>query len=217
MERAELAWNLFVELRKELVESQRLRAQVIGFKITFVTATLAVATANLDKIPSTIFVFPAVAAVFFDLLIASYGFSIKRAACYVRNHLEPILREEGSWPPERPLWEAFMTRGEARQALAFWGNMGITGLASVVGLVALFLSASPTPSEFWRSAIAILIAELLAADVWATFLPGRFATTTSDPKGRQAVHSTAQRIRGFLSRVMVRWGRSARGEPRGSS
>jgi len=45
-----LAWNLFIELRKELVESQKIRAQIIGFKITFVSAAIALIGANLDKI-----------------------------------------------------------------------------------------------------------------------------------------------------------------------
>ena len=47
----DFAWNLTVELRKELVELQRLRAQVVGFKITFVSTATAVIGANLDKVP----------------------------------------------------------------------------------------------------------------------------------------------------------------------
>ncbi|HEV2708377.1 MAG TPA: hypothetical protein VGV59_20850 [Pyrinomonadaceae bacterium] len=34
----QLAWNLFVEARKEILEYQRIRTQIIGFKITFVSA-----------------------------------------------------------------------------------------------------------------------------------------------------------------------------------
>lgn len=36
----EIAWNTLAELRKEIVEAQRISAQVIGFKITFVSASI---------------------------------------------------------------------------------------------------------------------------------------------------------------------------------
>ena len=47
----ELAWKLYAELRKELVETQKTRAQVIGYKITLVGAgvgTVAPVTAIFD-------------------------------------------------------------------------------------------------------------------------------------------------------------------------
>ena len=34
-------WDLFVEPRKEIIESQKIRAQIIGFKITFISAGIA--------------------------------------------------------------------------------------------------------------------------------------------------------------------------------
>jgi len=37
MNSCELAWNLFVEVRKEILETLKLVAQIIGFKITVVT------------------------------------------------------------------------------------------------------------------------------------------------------------------------------------
>ena len=74
--RAELAWNLFTELRKELVEAQSLRTRVIGLKVTFVSAAAAV-VAGLDDPEPLMIAIPAVAAVFFDVLINSYSFSVK--------------------------------------------------------------------------------------------------------------------------------------------
>ena len=46
----DIAWGLFSELRKELVETQKTRIQIIGFKITFVSAALDVTAANLHKV-----------------------------------------------------------------------------------------------------------------------------------------------------------------------
>ena len=65
MDKVNLAWNLFVELRKELVESQKIRAQVIGFKITFVSAAVGLIGTNIDRIPNILLVIPAFAAIFF--------------------------------------------------------------------------------------------------------------------------------------------------------
>jgi len=42
----DLTWRLFVELRKELVDSQKVRAQAIGFKITFVSTVTGIIVSN---------------------------------------------------------------------------------------------------------------------------------------------------------------------------
>ena len=94
----DFAWQLAVELRKEIVESQRIRAQVIGFKITFVSAGIGLVAAYMDKLPAQLLLIPAFAAVFFDLLVNGYNISIARIGVYTRKHIEPILREGANWP-----------------------------------------------------------------------------------------------------------------------
>ena len=90
-----VAWDLFVELRKELVALQGIRARVIGFKITLVSAGVGIIVANLKGgVPPALLVVPAFAAMFFDLLMHSYSFSIKRTGYYCRKHLEPLIRDQ---------------------------------------------------------------------------------------------------------------------------
>lgn len=91
--RQQLAWNLFVEVRKEILEYQKTRTQVIGFKITFVTAGVGLIVANTDKVSTRLFLLPALAAIFFDLLVISQNFAIKRAGYYCLKHVEPIIRD----------------------------------------------------------------------------------------------------------------------------
>jgi peptidoglycan/LPS O-acetylase OafA/YrhL len=134
-----LAWMLMVELRKETIDAQRIRAQVIGFKITFVSAGIGIIAANADGFQSQLFYIPAFAAIFFDFLIHSYSYSIKRIGYYCRKCLEPKLREYSKWPENDPLWEEFMTTKKAKQHLALIGHIGITCLAVIVA----FFATSP--------------------------------------------------------------------------
>jgi hypothetical protein len=57
--RFDLAWNLYVELRKEIVGVQRLRIQLIGFKIAFVSSSIGIIYANKDRISENLFFIPA--------------------------------------------------------------------------------------------------------------------------------------------------------------
>ena len=41
-----LAWQLLVELRKEILETQKIRSQVIGFKITFISTVIGLILAS---------------------------------------------------------------------------------------------------------------------------------------------------------------------------
>jgi len=150
-----------VELRKELVASQRIRAQVMGFKIAFVSAGIGLIVANMDAVPSQLLVIPAFAAVFFDLVINSYSFSIKRIGCYCRSYIEPILREYSEWPKEAPLWEEFMDRPEVKQNLARSGNLGISGLTVAAAIFALFNPFSFNPSSLIYSGPAFFFLILL--------------------------------------------------------
>ena len=103
--RLDLYWNLYTELRKEVIESQKIRAQVVGFKITFVSASIGLLSSNLDKIPKASLVIPAIASIFFDFLINSYRFAIKRIGYYLKENLEPEIKIESKLPDEFLLWQ----------------------------------------------------------------------------------------------------------------
>jgi len=135
--RAEVSWSLFTELRKELVETQALRTRVIGLKVAFVSATAAV-VAGLDQVDSMLLTVPAFAAIFFDLLINSYSFSVKRIGWYTWFYIEPLLRNEYSLGDGIPLWEEFMRWRSARQYMATVGNLGLTLLVCASAAVALY-------------------------------------------------------------------------------
>jgi len=134
---ADLAWKLMTQLREEVLAAQRIRAQIIGFKITFVTASAGVILAKANDLPIELIALPALAAIFFDSLIGSYGFSIKRIGHYCQHYIEPKLREAVSWPPSDPLWEEFMSKRESRQYLSITGNLGLTTVVTAPALVVL--------------------------------------------------------------------------------
>ncbi len=157
-----LLWNLFVELRKETLESQKIRAQIIGFKITFTSAVVGLIVANGNKIPLVLLTIPAFAAIFFDFLIQSYTFSIKRIGLYCREHVEPLIfGQRASFLP----WEEFMSKAEHRQRFSWFGNMGITTLVAIPAVVALF-----KPFR-WHVSVPLLLALLssLAIDFLSSF------------------------------------------------
>jgi hypothetical protein len=150
-EKFNLAWNLLVELRKEVTELQRIRSQVIGFKITFVSAGIGVIAANIDKVPTQLLSVPAFAAIFFDLLIANTSYSIKRIGKFCRDNIEKVLKDyPTNWPENLPLWENYvkdqLKKDEKwRHRLAPFGNLGITGLSVLVALFSLLI---PFPSTW---------------------------------------------------------------------
>ena len=112
-----LYWNLYTELRKEIIESQKIRAQVIGFKITFVSASIGLLSSNLDKIPKVSLIAPAIASIFFDFLINSYSFSIKRIGYYLKEQLDPEIKAESKLPDEFMLWQNFLKDPKTGQIL----------------------------------------------------------------------------------------------------
>jgi len=117
----DLAWNLFVELRKEIVETQKIRAQVIGFKITFTSTAIGIIIAGSARWPIELLVLPAFAAVFFDTLIASYGVGIKRMGFYCHRILEPVLRKITAPSDCFLLWHEFRrTQNVKREFLLHW-------------------------------------------------------------------------------------------------
>ncbi|MDO8586349.1 MAG: NUDIX domain-containing protein [Armatimonadota bacterium] len=154
---------------------QTIRSQVTGFKITFVGTSIALIAANLDKVPPTLLVVPGFAAIFFDFLMHSYSYSIKRTGFYCRTQLEPILRAEYAFPVEHRLWEEFMATPESGKNVPFWGALGLTILAVSPGIVALF-----QPFTWWLSLpLLTLFLVLLICDIRTLYWPKPFAATIS--------------------------------------
>jgi hypothetical protein len=153
-------WDLFVELRKETIETQKIRAQIIGFKITFISAAVGLILANNNRIPQTLLIIPAFAAVFFDFLIHSCSFSIKRIGRYCRENLDPVVFA-GSSASSFSSWEQFLSRPQNMQSYSLIGNLGITVLAVIPAVVGLSSSYS------WRRSfpLLILLTCLLAVDL----------------------------------------------------
>jgi hypothetical protein len=158
-----IVWDLFVELRKEILEAQKIRAQVLGFKFTFITGAMGLMVAKLDTIDKSILVLPAFAAIFFDLIVCSYSFSIKRIGCYVRDYIEPVLMKEQDVPKNFVMWQKFLTQPKTRQNLSFYGNIGVTLLSVVVGIIGLLIDFRPVMSSALIFALIIfMITDVLA-------------------------------------------------------
>lgn len=168
--KGEFAWKLFVELRKELVESQKVRAQAVGFKITFVTAATGFIVKDVKDLAPILLIVPAFAAIFFDFVISSYSFSIKRTGYYIRKHLEPLLRTSHDLQPEFVTWEQFIASREARQSLSLLGNLGLTLLSVAAASVGLFF---PYRGGLSLALLAALVV-LFAVDIWTHLVPRRF-------------------------------------------
>jgi hypothetical protein len=149
----EIVWNYLVELRKELMEAQKIRAQIIGFKITFISASFGILFVNNVIIDRAIFVIPALAAIFFDSLIYSYSFSIKRIGSYIREYAEPTLRKYYKITDDIVLWQQFLTQPKTKQYFSLYGDLGLTSISFLVALVALF---NP-----FRIAISLLLTSVL--------------------------------------------------------
>jgi hypothetical protein len=173
--KSKLAWDLFTELRKETLESQRMRTQVIGFKITFVSAGIGFIYAN--KAPGELIVIPAFAAIFFDLLIISYSISIRRIGLYCREYLEKKLEEEVGMGNAFCYWEQFFERNQIRPFLPIFANLGITLLALIAAT--LELNKSSIPYIGW---LQLPLVALFCYDVAAFFIPERITNNKKASK-----------------------------------
>jgi hypothetical protein len=150
-----LVWNLFTELRKQVVEGQKIRTQILQVKITLVSAGIGVIAANAGTVPLELFAVPAFAAVFFDFLINGTNYSIKRIGYYCRTHLEPNLDKafKSSNPSGEMLWwEEFLAQGELQKQSAQFGHLGHTGLAISVAVIALLIQPD------WRLSAPLIVA-----------------------------------------------------------
>ncbi len=158
-----MVWDLFVELRRELLEAQKIRAQVIGFKITFVSAIIGLLAANYEDFDKALFVIPAFASIFFDFIIYSYSFSIKRIGSYTRECIEPVLKQNPDIPDNFRMWQEYLTQPKTKQNLAVYGNIGVTLLAVGTALLALLF-----PYRLLESSVLIFVlAFFLVMDILA--------------------------------------------------
>ncbi len=175
----EILWGYLTELRKELVESQKIRTQVIGFKITFVTALIAFISSKFlseyeegiefDQLYYYLLLIPVAASLFFDFLIYSYSFSIKRIGLYIKHVLEPKLKDSCS-DFKDAFWQEFLDNDFTKQRLATTGNLGLTIVTAVIALVPIVLISK----DFYFSIIiAITIVVLLGVDAYAMRAPDR--------------------------------------------
>lgn len=178
------AWELFVELRKEIIESQKIRAQLIGFKITFISSAVALIF-SVKGIPPKLLIIPAFAAIFFDFLIQGYSFSIKRIGRYCRESLEPIIFREAPFLS----WEEFMSSRENRESYSMAGNLGLTVLAAVPAVIALAFPFS------WSISVPLffVLVLLLAVDSLSFLTVGRY--------GRKRLGARAESKRGMAANL----------------
>lgn len=157
-------WKLFIELRKEVLHAQEIRAKIIGFKLTFVSAAIGLIFANIHNgVNPNLLIIPAVASIFFDLLINSYSISTKRIGYYCRYYLEPGLIVPERIPNDFQLWESFVNQKNVKQNFSMFGNIGITFIiiatASINGFLTLDIELS--------SGLTIFLIILFCIDVYA--------------------------------------------------
>ena len=155
MNRAQIAWNLYSALRAEIVETQKLRAAIVGLKITFVTS--AIGFVFFKDLPRELLALPAFAAIAFDFLIIASTKGIKRKGAYLRQCLEPIVRRECKWRSRYPLWELALSRMREREYLPMLANIAMTILAAVPALIYVALQSAER-----NSSAALLLAMSMA-------------------------------------------------------
>lgn len=147
-----------------------MRAQALGFKITVVGAAAGAIIGNLDKVSAHLLVVPALAAIFFDFVITSYSFSIKRIGHYIRTELEPVFRTGFQLPERFQMWEEFIGLPSSRQRFSMIGNVGLTGLATFAAGVGLFAPYRPVLTPV----LLTLLVGLVIADILTHLRPGAF-------------------------------------------
>ncbi len=195
----EHASSILAALRQEILEGQKIRTQLIGFKITLVSTGAGLILAAGE--PSIeLLAIPAAAAMFFDILINSYSVGIKRIGFYTLAVLDPLFRNTGAWRSDTPTWEEFnadaaragiraqlgvsggrtlqhpirarvqkATISYQRDMYAMVGNLGLTVLSVAAALVALLVSV---PIRVALPLVVVLLG-LLAYDVWSSMAPAR--------------------------------------------
>jgi hypothetical protein len=130
----EFALKMMAELRQEIISSQQIRVNIVKIKITSLGVVIGAILAYAKDFSNILFIIPAFMAIFFDFLINSYSFSIKRLGFYIRHYLGPVMKEGAQWPDRLPLYEDYVTHPAAQQRFSTTGNLGLTALAVVPAL-----------------------------------------------------------------------------------
>jgi hypothetical protein len=177
-----LAITVYQELRKEIVETQKIRSQTIGFKITFVSGAIGLILANTETVPIVLLTIPAFASIFFDFLINGYSVSIARIGGYCKEVIEPHLKSNSTWPTDKPLWEQFMFKPNKRTLLSVIGNVGLTFLAVITGIISISLTCFTLEYPTWlqvvlSASISIILIVLLTFDFVAHMSPIKLVAT----------------------------------------
>lgn len=132
---SKLAWELMVELRKEILENIKTRSQLMTIKFTFIGALFSVLlysllSDNLTTIKfgsiniglvSLFLIIINIINVSFDVISSGYEISTNRIAYYIRTKLEPKIINKQlfnnreninflSWE----LWETYISKDQAK-------------------------------------------------------------------------------------------------------
>lgn len=177
-ERSQILWNILVELRKEILLAQETRAKLIAVKITAVSAGIGLIYANIDKVNSNLLIVPAVASIFFDILISSYSISTKRIGFYCRHYLEPGLIASRSLPDGFMYWEDFVEQKLLKQLFSLFGNLGLTSIIISLTIINCIINLS-SPYGVLTS-IALMF--LLFCDLYAHLYPSKKINKLKIPK-----------------------------------
>lgn len=172
----EVAWRQLSYLREEILSNQKIRAQILGFKLTAVTLGMGYILNNADKVHPIALVVVAYASVLFDFLLIGKNIAIKRAGYYIKTHLEDIIRKNSDWPNKTPLWEEFMERQKSRQVFSMISDFGLTLLASLLAFASPFMptqQSSPISPQMTYGLLAGL-AIILIIDFRAFFEPFKY-------------------------------------------
>ncbi|MBN1186126.1 MAG: hypothetical protein JXB49_27850 [Bacteroidales bacterium] len=176
---SDVIWNIYVELRKELIEAQKIRAQILGFKFAFISASFGVIVVKLDTFDSNILVLPALSAIFFDFIIYSYSFSIKRIGHYIKEQIEPVLEKDENVPEGFIMWQKYLLQPKTRQYLSAYGNIGVTFLSILVGIIGLLKDFRP----FISSVLVFVLLVFAIMDIKAYREPKKLGILLDDGKG----------------------------------
>lgn len=160
------AWNMLVELRKEIISSQHLKNQTINFKVTLIATAVGIVVAQ--ELPAGLLVIPALAAVFFDLIIDSHVATIRRIGLFTRDQLEPVIRASVKWPSDRSMWEEMMAQPRSTVARSLVGNVGLTVIVCAVAFIAMVQNWETWPTL----PLACLLVAALLLDVAVVFFGG---------------------------------------------
>jgi hypothetical protein len=164
----DLAWNIYSELRKEILELVELRAKLISAKITFVSAAITIIIGTIEKpYPKWIIVIPPVASICFDFIINSCIIISKKIDLYLRSQIEPILCTEAGFPSDVRLWSGYSWSIKVAPLYFPLGNIGVTACFILIAICVVLVYESFLVSMFCITVLLILF----ALDILSLYVP----------------------------------------------